>query len=204
MSYEVKRKRYKKHIMEIEFLRAELSYQEEVLATAHQDFEIWYRQFCEDNKINLDEINEKHKNKIDKILPQPKFSDLKYDEYGVVVLKEQTNEEEKKSFTKLFKQVAKATHPDKHRGTTLDFKAASQAYEIGDWSMLIQIAEKYKIFPDDFEELIPLMKEEAEKIRNNIEENKTMYSWKFQQCATGECKDNLIKNFLKHLFNLEL
>ncbi len=31
----------------------------------------------------------------------------------------------------------------------LDFKAASAAYEKGDWSMLIQIAEKYNIFPDD-------------------------------------------------------
>ena len=46
--------------------------------------------------------------------------------------------EEKRNFI-IFKQV-KATHPDKHEGTTLDFKAASSAYEAGDWAM-VMIAE---------------------------------------------------------------
>ena len=204
MSYEIKRKRYKKHIMEIEFLRAELAYQEEVLTTAHQDFEIWHREWCLNNNINLDELNQKHKTQVSKILPQPNFPDLKHDEEGILVLNNEANQEEKKSFSKLYKQIAIATHPDKHQGTALDFKAASSAYEMGDWSLLIQIAEKYNIFPDDFQELIPLLEEEAINIKNNIKKNKTMYSWKFQECETEECKENLIKNFLKHLFNLEL
>ncbi len=204
MNTEVKRKRYKKHIMEIEFLRAELSYQEEVLVIAHQNFETWYRQYCVDNNINLDELNEKHKSRISKILPQPIFSDLKHDEKGVLVLNEKANKEEKLKFTKIYKQIARATHPDKHENTTLDFKAASAAYEMGDWSMLIQIAEKYNIFPDDLDEIIPTMLQEAEKINNIIAKNKTMYSWKFHECETDQCKEELVKQFLKQLFNLEL
>ena len=204
MNKEINKKKYKKHIMEIEFLRSELNYQEEVLSIAHQDFEVWYRQYCSDNNINLEDLNKKHKSDIDKILPPPNFPDLEHDEQGVLVLTEKVVKEEKKSFTKLFKQVAKVTHPDKHEGTALDFQAASAAYDLGDWSLLIQIAEKYKIFPDDYEELMPLMEQEAKKIKEKIEKNKTMYSWKFYECETEECKELLIKAFLKQLFNMEL
>ena len=69
--------------MELKFLRSELQYQEEVLSVAHQDFELWYRQWCIDNNINLDELNEKHEKRVNKILPQPNFPDLKHDEHGV-------------------------------------------------------------------------------------------------------------------------
>ena len=60
MSIEIKRKRYKKHIMELKFLRSELSYQEEILAVAHQDFEIWHKNWCKENNVNLEQLNQKH------------------------------------------------------------------------------------------------------------------------------------------------
>ena len=165
MNYELKRKRYKKHLMELEFLRAEISFQEEVLSVAHQDFEIWYRLWCDKNNIDLQELNKKHKSRVSKILSQPNFSDFKHDEQGILVLNDSSFTEEKLKFNKIYKQIVRVTHPDKNQGTTLDFKAASRAYEIGDWSMLIQIAEKYKIFPDDLVELIPVMLQEATKLK---------------------------------------
>jgi hypothetical protein len=75
---------------------------------------------------------------------------------------------------------------------------------MGDWSRLLEIADSYGILPKNIDEIYPLMKEEAQKLRNKIKENETMYSWKFQECATEECKEILVKQFLKHLFNLEL
>ena len=48
------------------------------------------------------------------------------------------------------------------------------------------------------------MKEEAKKLRQKIKGNEKTYSWKFQECVTDECKEILVKQFLKHLFNLEL
>tara|TARA_Y100000592_G_scaffold98230_1_gene170807 strand:+ start:15 stop:626 length:612 start_codon:yes stop_codon:yes gene_type:complete len=203
MSIEIKRKRYKKHIMELKFLRSELAYQEEVLAIAHQDFEIWYRQWCEENGVNLIELNQKHKTRVSKFLSQPNFSDLKNDEQGLVPLTKE-KKEEKKKFHQLFKQLAKVTHPDKNEGTILDFKTASSAYQQGDWAMLLQIAEEYQIMPQDLGEVLPVMKEEAKRLRKTIEENKGMYSWKFHECETEQCKENLVKKFLKHLFKVEL
>ena len=203
MNYEIKRKRYKKHIMELKFLRSELSYQDEVLATAHIDFEIWHRDWCEKNNIDLESLHQEHESQVSKFLSQPNFADLKNQEAGLIVLNEK-KKEQKKKFQKLFKQVAKVTHPDKNDGTTLDFKAASAAYETGDWSMLLQIAEQYSILPEDLSEVLPVMKEEAERLKQAIKSNKNMYSWKFQECETEECKEKLVKQFLKHLFNLEL
>lgn len=199
----IERKRYNKHIMELKFLRSELSYQEEVLSIAHQDFEIYYRKWCEDNNINLSELNQKHETKVSKFLSQPKFTDLKNNEEGIIVLSKEKRKEKKK-FNSLFKQVAKVTHPDKNDGTILDFKAASAAFEQGDWAMLLQIAEEYNILPEDLGEVLPVMKEEAKRLRKIIEKNKTMYSWRLQECETEECKVLVVKKFLKQLFNLEL
>lgn len=199
----IERKRYKKHIMELKFLRSELAYQEEVLSTAHQDFEIWYRKWCEDNNVDLTQLNQKHQTRVSKILSQPNFPDLKTNEQGLIPLTKE-KKEEKKKFHQLFKQVAKATHPDKHEGTTLDFKAASAAYQSGDWAMLLQIAEEHNIIPQDLGEVLPVMKEEAKRLRKTIENNKTMYSWTFQECETEKCKEDLVKKFLKHLFKVEL
>ena len=190
--------------MELKFLRSELSYQEEVLAIAHQNFEEWYRDWCTKNEVSLEELIQKPKSENSKITSPPIFPDFKTNTAGILVLNKEIQKEEKKKFQKLFKQVAKATHPDKHEGTTLDFKAASQAFETGDWALLLQIAEQYRIMPEDLAEVIPVMIEEAQRLRNMIAYNKEMYSWKFQECETEECKENLVKNFLKQLFNLEL
>ncbi len=190
--------------MELKFLRSELSYQEEILLTAHQEFELSYREWCNNNNVNLAELNQKHESRVSKILLQPKFTDLKINTSGILVIDKKVDTSEKKKFQKLFKQVAIVTHPDKNNGTVLDFKAASTAYESGDWSLLLQIAENYNILPDDLDEILPVMKEEAERLKKMIKHNEGIYSWKFYECETKECKDQLIKQFLKKLFNLEL
>ena len=75
---------------------------------------------------------------------------------------------------------------------------------MGDWSRLLEIAEIYGILPDEIEEIYPIMLEEANKLREKIKQNKDNYSWKLYECETEECKVNLVKKFLKQLFNLEL
>ena len=205
MNKQIQLRKYKKHIMELKFLRSELQYQKEVLSVAHQDFEVWYREWCANNEVNLAELNQKHETRISEIIPPSNFPDLKHDEHGISVLKDEPVErKEQKKFTSLFKQVAKSAHPDKPNGSSLNFAAASAAYETGDWSRLLEIAEIYGILPDNIEEIYPLMKEEANKLRQKIKGNENMYSWKFQECATEECKEILVKQFLKHLFKAEL
>ncbi len=64
------------------------------------------------------DLNQKTETQVSKILSQPNFPDLKHDEAILVLNKE---ERRKKKFKKLFKQVAKATHPDKHEGDHVRF-----------------------------------------------------------------------------------
>ena len=72
MNKEIQLRKYNKHIMELKFLRSEIKYQEEVLSVAHQDFEIYYREWCEKNEVDLEELNQIHYDRISEILPQPK------------------------------------------------------------------------------------------------------------------------------------
>ena len=190
--------------MELKFLRSELTYQEEVLSVAHQDFEMYYREWCENNEIDLQELNKNNQERVDRLIPDvlPK---QKHDEKGALVLRDRPVEKkEQKKFTNLFKQIAKVAHPDKPNGNGLKFATASTAYEMGDWSSLLSIAEDYGILPENIEEIYPLMKDEAVRLKKKIKTNETMYSWKFYQCATEECKEILVQQFLKHLFKLEL
>ena len=205
MNKEIQLRKYNKHIMELKFLRSEIKYQEEVLSVAHQDFEVWYREWCNKNGVNLSELNQKHETRVSKILPQPKNADLKHDKDGTLILRDKPVEhKEQKKFANLFKQIAKVAHPDKPSGSSLNFAAASAAYETGDWSRLLEIAEVYQILPDNIEEIYPIMKEESKRLRKKIETNKSTYSWKLYECETEECKEILIKQFLKHLFKVEL
>ena len=107
--------------MELKFLRSELKYQEEVLSVAHQDFEIYYREWCDKNGVNLTELNQKHESHISKIVPPSNFPDLEHDENGISILRDKPVEKkEQKKFTNLFKQVAKLAHPDKPNGSSLN------------------------------------------------------------------------------------
>jgi len=204
MNYEIELRKYKKHIMELKFLRSELQYQEEVLAVTHHEFELYYREWCDNNEVDLQELNKNNQERVDKLIPDimPK---QRHDEKGALILRDEPVEKkEKKKFTNLFKRIAKVAHPDRAGGDGLKFAAASAAYELGDWSRLLEIAENFGIVPKNIDEIYPLMTQEAQKLRKKIKGNENMYSWKFYQCATEECKDILVQQFLKHLFKLEL
>ena len=183
--------------MELKYLRSELDYQEEILTILHQDFEIWYRNYCKSKGVDLDELNRQNETRITEIIPQPKFSDLKHDENGIVILRDKpVTQKEQKKFTGLFKQVAKVAHPDKVGGNGLDFAAASAAYEMGDWSRLLEIAENYNIIPENIKELIPLMSQESRKLRHKIQQNQQTYSWRLHNCKTKNEKNKVMICFV--------
>ena len=76
--------------MELKFLRSELTYQEEVLSVAHQDFEMYYREWCENNEIDLQELNKNNQERVDRLIPDvlPK---QKHDEKGALKRRSKRN-----------------------------------------------------------------------------------------------------------------
>ena len=52
------------------YLRSELEYQEEVLRTAHFDFERYYREWCANNDLDLVELNKQNSKQVQSIFKQ--------------------------------------------------------------------------------------------------------------------------------------
>ena len=80
------------------------------------------------------------------------------------------------------------------------FKQASEAIEKSDWGKLLEVADWLNIKPRHFDGIEELIRQEINKIKNLIENNKNMYSWEFAQCETDEQRDEIVVKFLFHLF----
>ena len=201
----IRTKKYKKLLQEVKYLRSELEYQEEVLAEYHHLFEEYYRRWCGENNVDIDKQEQKNSKRVDEIIPKP--SKQEYDSNGLVILEDikQEQKEDMKKMNKLYRKLAMELHPDKQNGDEKKFAKVNEAYENGKWSVLLEEAIELGIEPDNFSYLSELLREEKKELKQKIKHNKGVYSWKFYECEEDEnCKTILIKNFLKHLFNLEV
>ena len=190
-------KKYKKLLMEVKFLRSELEYQEAVLLDAHLDFETKYREYCANNDIDLNTANQENTERVEEMFESS--------ERRLAIINKKPEKKEEKKMNKLYRQLAKESHPDKNGGDSKVFKMINEAYENGDWSILLEEALERGIEPDNITEVMPLLKQEAFKLKQKIEKNNGMYSWKFYECEDDEkCRERLIKVFLKHLFKMEI
>ena len=201
----IRAKKYKKLLQEVKYLRSELEYQEEVLAEYHHLFEEYYRRWCGENNVDIDKQEQQNSKRVDEIIPKPNKQE--YDSNGLVMLEDikQEQKEDMKKMNKLYRKLAMELHPDKQNGDEKKFAKVNEAYENGKWSVLLEEAIELGIEPDNFSYLSELLKEEKEELKQKIKHNKGVYSWKFYECEEDEnCKTILIKNFLKHLFNLEV
>ena len=191
------KKKYKKILQEVKYLRSELEYQEAVLSEAHLEFELYYREWCANNDLDLVELNKQNSKQVQKI--------FKREESKLVPLEAPPEKQDEKRVSKLYRKLARELHPDKETGDARKFKKIAEAYKNGDWSLLLEEAVELEIEPDNLAELIPLLKEEAKTLKAKIKRNEEMYSWKYYLCEEDQkCKKNLVKQFLKQLFNLEL
>ncbi len=191
------KKKYKKILQEVKYLRSELDYQEAVLSEAHLEFEFYYREWCANNDFDLVQLNQDNAKQVEQV--------FKTREEKLVPLEAPVVKRDEKKISKLYKKLARELHPDKETGDVKKFKKVAEAYKNGDWSLLLEEAVELEIEPENLAELIPLLKEEAKTLKGKIKHNEEMYSWKYHLCdEDDECKQKLVKCFLKQLFNLEL
>ena len=204
-------KRYKKLVKELVFVYTELEFIKEVLREAHSDFELYYQTFCAENKIPLDELNEQHKDRIKKFIPQPQKTEV--DEDGIVIPEKQPQPPPPKIhkvFTKMYRMVTSKIHPDKFSGRDESpeikekifmFKEATKSYNERSWGKFLDICEKLDILPTRYEGISSILRDEISDINKEIIKNKKAFSWKLYECEEDEgCKDRVIKDFLFQLF----
>tara|TARA_B100000131_G_C17889829_1_gene521842 strand:- start:63 stop:701 length:639 start_codon:yes stop_codon:yes gene_type:complete len=204
MSWYLQYKKYRKKVKELLFHRSELEFQEEVLKDAHIKFEEYYRKYCIDNRIDIDQLNKNNAETVHNI-----YHDARTKEEGLVHMPKNKRQTSVKVFDKIYREIAKEIHPDK-LCTLLSlpeiqekenmFKKASGAMNKEDWGILLEIADKLNIKPKNFDGMEPEIEKEINKLKNIIENNEKMYSWVFAGCDTDIERDQVVKNFLFHLF----
>ena len=118
------------------------------------------------------------------------------------------------AFAKLFRALALKLHPDKlsssltteERDDMINmFNQAKEALEERKYFVLLDLASKFKVkSPKNYKQQIRWMKKELNIMKQQVSKKKTTYNYAFYECETDEQKDNLIRKFIKHLFNVNV
>ena len=193
----IEKYKFKKLLNEYKSLEYEHKMVKEILKDGHLDFEVFYRQWCALRDIDLDQLNKDNQKAVRAI--------FKENETGIV-----RTEEPKKKTQKhkdIYKALAKKIHPDKLDSADsnywkdyMDFKDTVNSITDENWGKLFEIADRHDIHLKDYDAICADIEEDIDRIKAEIEKEKTSYSWKLYECKNDNCKDNLIKSFLLQLF----
>ena len=191
----IQNKKFKRLRKELQFLQSELEYVEEVLKEWHFIFEEYHREYCKENDIDLQELNKQSSKKVDQLIPKPVKKDN-----GVILYE---NKKDKGVFNKIYKQIARKLHPD-IGGDEEAFKRATTAMQEKNLEKLLDICDQHVILLEIDKEMLKLLEKQISETKMKINKEKSTYSWSLFSCEDNEkCKHNVIKKFLKHLFNYE-
>ena len=168
-------KKYKRLVRELLFAYSELEYVEEVLKDAHLDFESYYQEYCKRNKVPLDELNNKNRDRLNKVYPK---KESVTNEEGIIQYETPDgNKKDHKVFQRMYRIVAKKLHPDKFSNQEMTpeieekteaFKQATGAYNKRNWAKFLDICEKYDILPTRYEKINSLIREEISSLNEKI------------------------------------
>lgn len=190
----IQQKKFKRLRKELQFVQSELEYVQEVLSEWHLIFEEYHRDYCKKKEINLDQLNKQSSKKVDQLIPKPVKK-----ENGVVLY---DNQKDKEVFKKLYKKIARKLHPDLG-GDEKEFQEATTAMQEKNFEKILDICDKHDILIEIDKEMLKLLEQQISDTKEQIKKEKSTYSWSLYSCADDKCKDNVVKKFLKHLFNYE-
>lgn len=190
----IEQKKIKRLRKELQFVQSELEYVQEVLSEWHLIFEEYHREYCKRKEIDLDHLNKQSSKKINKLIPKPVTKD------SALIIYE--NKKHKDIFKTIYKQIARKLHPD-IGGDEEKFKEATTAMQEKNLEKLLDICDEHVILIKIDKEMLDLLEKQISETKQKINKEKSTYSWSLYSCADDKCKDNVIKKFLKHLFNYE-
>lgn len=171
--------RFKSLIKKMSFMRSDLEYHRAEHENRRKIFYDDVAAFLEDSNFKFSE-EKTVKNMID------------------IYKKEEAVPVEKLSMEnkKLFKEIAKKTHPDLHGDEERNkmFKKAVAAVETGDWYTIYDIASALDVdVPDPSKEHVSWLKQEIKKIESTIANIKTTFEWKY--CEDSANKQQLLTTY---------
>ena len=207
--------KYKKLLNELKFKNEELEIIEESIYDAHVEFEEYYSAFLEERGLTRQELEKSKTKKFEKLaeeMSNPPMQET--DETGLTVLDQMSDEEQeaKKVFAKLYKDIVKKCHPDRLSMDDMEhfnkmnsrFKAATWGYNNAKWSIIIKIAQELGIKPSNYKKMNGHLRREVKAVDEKIDSHKRTYSWKLYEAEEKEDKDGVIKDFIYVLFRRKL
>jgi len=226
--------RWKRAVNSLRFLHEERTLVLEVTAATASEFQKYYEEFCRKHNVDIGRLNTQHADKLRELyentddlgnVPESdrhtreklldacdnmiaKFQGEGSENDGIPEI---VDKEVHATFTKLFKAIATHVHPDKARDDTTRtlfaqaFKEAKQALDEQKYFALLQMAEDLDIeLPKNYNEQIRWIEKENKRLAMVIEKDKMAYNYLFAVCDSDVNRDNLIRSFLKQLFDLEI
>jgi hypothetical protein len=225
-----KKLKWKRALSRLRFCYDELEYTTESAKAAAPGFEKFYRRFCAENKIDISQLDQANKQRLNDLYGRPDMIDFEPDIHmdsgdSAIIphdsnLSKHSEEYEMtaddiamhESFSKLFKKIALKLHPDridkslpedeKEMRASL-FQKANQALEDKKYYLLLDYADRYNITtPKNYDQQIRWMKRESEKVVNTVDSQKNTYNFSFSQAETEEEREEIIKKFLYQVFKI--
>ena len=175
-----KSRRDKKAIFQLSYLSLELEETEEFL-------EEYIKEFNEDFKDELNFIAKK----------QPKEES----EQEIIKDTDLDKSNTHPVLHKIYRNIVKCTHPDIHGEKYMDlFQKAGKALEEECWVDMITVASELRIELPEFDsEIIHLIEENAESIKNKINNKKNSFAWNW---STKKDKQKTLKKSIYKQFGI--
>ena len=200
--------KFLKLLNEYRSIEYELKYVKAAVEDAHLEFEIYYKTWCANNGVDLDELNRRNQRKVDLIFMENKSHAIKQ---GLMLASFKEEKQKTNSNLKqVFKSIARKLHPDllsrddpRLEEYEEDFKKASRANEEGLWGELFDVVDRHGINLKSYKDAIECLKFDIKRLQEDLRKEKSTYSWLYTEAESEEQRIGIVKTFLRHLFGWE-
>jgi len=224
-----KKLKWRRSINELKYLYNELELITQTCKDASRDFEMYYREYCGRTGLDIGELERQNSERMANLFGEAEVPTIEDGEGEAEITpgslicvdspkkdSEPSPTEEDKEiheiFSKLFKKIAIALHPDKVSALDISpflakemidtFKSTKKAYDERKYFVLIEVAEKYEIYPpDNYSRQSKWFRRESARVQALIASQKSTYNYIFSECPDWQ-KDELIRRFLNRLFGI--
>lgn len=195
----IKKLEINKLVKELDFVKSEYEYKNEVLQGIDKEFIDSVNLFL-DKYPQLKQVFDEKILNLDPVIKNVDTSlieELKDSELNNEFASEYTEEDSK--LRKLYRSIAKSTHPDKLKNESLKelYLEATNAYNSNNILPILSICDKLKIPYEVTDEETNLVRDEISNIKNRVSFLETTYTWQWYINEDDKMRDEIILSYIK-------
>lgn len=197
----VKKLEINKLVKELDFVKSEYEYKHEVLQGIDKDFIDSVNLFLDKYPQLKQVFEEKTLNlNIDPVITTIDTSLIDtIEETEIEEVKNEYIEESDTKLRRLYRSIAKSTHPDKLKSESLKelYLEATNAYNSNNLLPILSICDKLRIPYDVTDEETALIKDEISNIKSRVSFLETTYTWQWYINNDEKMRDEIILSYIK-------